>query len=600
MQEAFGHGVRAVDARRIILYRPQQRPGFVAWVTAFDYGDGRIGISFKETVRGPNPRFIPPRLEMGEAVGAPVSYCAVECGSAQEISYRVYMMSKDYGQSFHETGRCLLEDGSFCNIGFPDGRIVGLDVPRINKERTGWCEGIRVRESRDGGSTWRDLDTLLPGTAPYLWRIRRLRDDTLVVMASLYGTPWGSGKERSTRNTMLPHETYLNKIQTFFLTTKDGYAFTGPHYILPGVGAHEYDCVEQEDGSLLFIAGDVQATPVARQVVQRQDGRFINGTITRIERGAPADERSNPQGGFVPETIIAQTNGLLIGARRNKPYACCVDDGMNWYEIDGLPPSLYQPVMVNAGNGTVINFGHFGGDNAFGEVDMYIGADLFHVEGRPPEACKLHLERMLAPDGSHYINAYRARLTAQGNGIQGQTITFRCSAVWNDDGSVSTSPQEKAPVQVDAVTDIHGWAYVHFHQLDDIPDIHHYCQVDAIYHGNPEQKLSACRSQMMCAASLTPHRRCLYPYDAYFANGTLFLSPQVMQRFPQAADLLLAHSSPDGFMARQALPPELLNILLNAHVLTEAEDGQPRWYRSIHSPRPLTDVKVIPSGDWYV
>ena len=250
---------------------------------------------------------------------------------------------------------------------------------------------------------------------------------------------------------MLPHETYLNKIQTFFLTTKDGYAFTGPHYILPGVGAHEYDCVEQEDGSLLFIAGDVQATPVARQVVQRQDGRFINGTITRIERGAPADERSNPQGGFVPETIIAQTNGLLIGARRNKPYACCVDDGMNWYEIDGLPPSLYQPVMVNAGNGTVINFGHFG-DNAFGEGDMYISR--FVPCGPPTRACKLHLEHACA-DGSHYINI-QGTADRPGQRYTGTNHYLSMQRCMNDDGSVSTSPQEKAPVQVDAVTDIHN------------------------------------------------------------------------------------------------------------------------------------------------
>ena len=174
----YGHGLSPIGCRRDIIYRPEQRPGFTAWVTGFDYGDGRIGISFKETLRRKNPDFIPPRLEMGEAVGAPVSYCSIECGSEDEQSMRVYMASEDEGRSFYETGRCPLEEGAFCNIGFPDGRIVGLDVPRINEERTGWCEGIRLRESSDGGKTWEDRGLLLPGTAPYLWRVRRLSDST--------------------------------------------------------------------------------------------------------------------------------------------------------------------------------------------------------------------------------------------------------------------------------------------------------------------------------------------------------------------------------------------------------------------------------------
>ncbi len=100
-----------------------------------------------------------------------------------------------------------------------------------------------------------------------LWRVRCLRDGTLVVLASLYGTPWGPGRERATRNTMLPGETYQSKIQPFFLTSRDGREFSAPNYILPGIGAHEFDFVELPDGRLLFIAGDVQGTPVGRQFV---------------------------------------------------------------------------------------------------------------------------------------------------------------------------------------------------------------------------------------------------------------------------------------------------------------------------------------------
>ena len=73
MEQQFGHGLSADGAERLTIYTPKVRPGFTAWTTCFDYGDGRIGLSFKETVRERDPFYQPPLLEMGEAVGAPVS-----------------------------------------------------------------------------------------------------------------------------------------------------------------------------------------------------------------------------------------------------------------------------------------------------------------------------------------------------------------------------------------------------------------------------------------------------------------------------------------------------------------------------------------------
>lgn len=40
---------------------------------------------------------------MGEAIGAPVSYCSAECGSADTVSERVYMASDDGGEHWYET-----------------------------------------------------------------------------------------------------------------------------------------------------------------------------------------------------------------------------------------------------------------------------------------------------------------------------------------------------------------------------------------------------------------------------------------------------------------------------------------------------------------
>ena len=238
----------AADAEHRMIYEPADALGFTAWTDCFDYQNGRLGLSFKEIRRAHDAAFVPPRLEMGEAIGAPVSYCSAECGSADTVSERVYMASDDGGAHWYETGRCPLSEGSFLNAGFADGRLVGLDVGRVNAARTGWCDYIAVRESTDGGSTWTETARLLEGCAVYLWRLRRLRDGSLLVLASFYGTPWGIGCERATRNTMLPGETYLNKIQTFFLHSTDGRSFSGPHYVLPGIGAHEYDAAELSDG----------------------------------------------------------------------------------------------------------------------------------------------------------------------------------------------------------------------------------------------------------------------------------------------------------------------------------------------------------------
>ena len=597
--KTFGHGPAAVNPRRDTIYIPEIRPGFTAWTTAFDYTDGRIGLSFKETLREKDPYYIPARLEMGEAVGAPVSYCPVECGDEMERSFRVYMVSPDGGKTFTETGRCPLEQGSFCNMGFPDGRIVGMDVPRINEARTGWCDYIEVKESADGGSTWRLITRLLEGCAPYLWRARRLKDGTIILLGSLYGTPWGPGRIRATRNTMLPGESYINKIQTFFMTSKDGYTYDGPHYILPGVGAHEFDVAECPDGRLLFIAGDVQGTPVARQFVERRGSGYINGTLYYIRRGAPENPAQNPQGGFVPESLVMLPDGLIVGSRRNKPYSCSNDYGENWYELDGVSPSLYQPFMLLLPDGTVANFGHFGGDSALGQHDMWVGADFFTVENKLPAACSLSLTRCLSEDKSHYINAYSAVLKAGDTPAAGQTVTFRFTPVWNEDGSCSTAPQSEAPIQIDAVTDETGTARVQAGMFDHHPDIHYYYNVDVVFRPGENSKYSACDGPMMCEASLTPYRRCRWPYGAYFAEGMLFISPMLEKKHPDIYTQLTPFCGKSG-LSPENLPESLKSALLTCGVLLKDKHGGLCWLSSVHAPCPLYEVKPMSGGDWYV
>lgn len=584
------------------IYTPAQHPGFVAWATAFSYGDGSIGLSFDERIAKENPDFTPPKLEYAEAAGVPVSYCSAETGSQDQCSYRVYMRSDD-GIHFTQTGRCPRSEGSFVHAGFPDGRIVGFDVPRHNPAGTGWSNYILVRESTDGGNTWTERRKLFEGCAPYLWRVRRLRDGTITLLASFYGTAWGPDQERMTRNTDFPHETYTSKIQTFFLTSTDGRHFSEPHYILPGIGAHEYDFVELPDGKLLFIAGDVQGTPVGRQIVRPSPDGWINEGLFPIQVGAPLDPAANPQGGFVPETMVwDDQHNCIVGYRRNKCFSVSNDLAANWTRVEPDIPftHLYQPVMMQAPDGRMVLYGHAGGgDVSFGQKEMSIRCQIFQLNGVEdlPKSTKLTLQRLLSEDGSHYLNKFRARLTCDGQPIAGAALEFRFNDYWAPDGAKNTTSQSDAPLKLYAHTDEAGYATVHPHIYDCRGDIHLAYQVDVLLPATAQ--LRSCVSPQMCILALTPYRRCRFPYDAYFAGGTLFLSPQFLSDFPGSMEILQSLVGDSGVLPHGALCPEAQQRLLRCGVLHEAADHTLRWSKSIHAPRPLDDVKQMLTGDWY-
>ncbi|MDR1440094.1 MAG: hypothetical protein LBJ10_08840 [Clostridiales bacterium] len=605
---------RAVGAQRLTLYEPNARPGFVAWATAFDYGDGGIGLSFKETVREGNPGFAAPTLEAVEAAAVPYSYGSVFFGGSDFRSYWVYMRSDDCGLTFRETGRAPLGQGSDINLGFPDGRIVGYHTPP--DAEPGLARScIRAMESLDGGSSWRQAATLLAGCSIYLWRVRRLRDGMAILMASLYGTAWGPGQERATRNTMLPGETQISKVQPFFMASRDGISFTGPHYILPGTGAHEFDMVELGDGEMLFFQGDVQATPPARQKVRRRaDGIFINEPVHAVRRGSP--QGSDPQGGFLPETIVrlpgganggahggatgnpeggagCTGGGLLVGARRGKPYSCSPDEGENWYEIDGLPPSLYQPFMMVAPDGALINFGHFGGDSAFGQKDMFIGADRFRVDSRLPGACRMSLERCLSADGSRYLNRFRARLTSGGVPVAGMEAAFFFQPFW----PMAEQDPALAPRTAAAATDADGCAEAGPEGYADAGDIHFSYSARAAFAPPDGSGFLPCESPTMQVQALRAVRGEPYPYGAYFAEGTLYLSPALLEAHPGALGELRALAGrPDGLVAGQ-LSPGLADALIRNNVLATVPGGRLKWKPSVHAPVPLADVRPMASGD---
>lgn len=591
---------KAGSFEQFTVYTPAVHPGFVAWASAFEYGDGTVGVSFDETVREANPDFITPRLEYAEAAGVPVSYCSVEGGSADQRTWRVYLRSED-GIRFTETGRCPREEGALCNVGFPDGRIIGYHVSHRNESGTGWSDYLHVRQSLDGGATWQEVRKLFRGCSVYMWRARRLLDGTIVLLASFYGTVWGPGQYRATRNTSLPHETYQSKIQTFFVTSTDGLSYSEPHYILPGIGAHEYDFVELADGRLLFIAGDVQGTPVGRQIVRPSEDGWINEAMLPILRGAPEDPVSNAQGGFVPETLVwDEKTGVIFGYRRNKGFSASNDLGANWMKLEpGVPFSfLYQPFMLRLPDGSVGMYGHMGGDIAFGMEDMTIQGQRITLAGleKLSGAPELTLERLLSEDGSHYLNAFTACLTFRGRPVENREVEFRFNTFWNPDGTVNTTAQADAPRKLRAVTNEKGRAQVHAADYDGRADIHLAYNVDVVFPGAEDLLPGA--GPMMTILALTPYRRSLYPRDAYFAGGCLYLAPRFLKDFPGIMERLLEAVGDSGVLEADLISAEAVRRLLASEVLKEQE-GALHWIPSVHAPRPLNDVKPMLTGDWY-
>lgn len=592
--------VSVTSHRRAEVYWPKQRPGFVAWAAAFDYGGGRVGLAFKEIIRQDNPGYRPLALEYGEGLGVPVSYASAEGGGPKHVAYQVYMASDDEGETFYETGRNRIEDNCFCHMGFEDGSIIHVTTPAYSEDRKGIGTGLVVEHSSDGGSTFQPLTTLLKGTAPYLWRMRKLSDGTVLLLTCLYGTPWGQGRPRVTRNTILPGESYIAKTIPCFLATEDqGKTWTGPHYILPGTGAHEYDVVELPDDELLFIAGDVQATPVARQTVKRVDGRYINGTLYGIGKGAPEDPQRDAQGGYVPESVVRLSDGLLVGSRRNQLYTYSADNGENWFQIPNLPKSLYQPWLLALPSGKIINFFHKGGDSAFGQHDMYMGADIFTLENHLPGQPSLTLRRCLTPDGNQYSHCFTAQLCCGGAPLEGRELSFFSSPAWRSDGSSNTDGRDKAKYIKRARTNAEGEATVCFDEYAAYGDIHHYYTVEVAYLP-PEGALELpCDGPRMNAGALTPRRGCPYPYDAYFAEGVLYLSPQGAQRCPELLHKLQQWDSdgyeiPEGYFTEQEEA-----FLLEWHVAQKTEEGL-RWIPSVHAHRPLAGAQMMAEGDEYV
>ena len=327
-----------------------------------------------------------------------------------------------------------------------------------------------------------------------------------------------------------------------------------------------------------------------RQIVRKIATGYINDPLMSINRGAPQTEDGwIMQEGVVPEAISITKEGLVIGALRGKPYTCSKDLGENWYEIDGLPNSEYQPMCDLLPDGRFINVWHEGSDNSFGEADMTIGVHCFKVDASSvPDPAKLVLGRALSEANDQYINVFTAELTSNGKPVSGESIELCVKPVWLPDRRQNPIDVSESDDVRTELTDENGIAGFELKDKDQIPDIHASYWVMPSYTPPKKSPYAACIGGQYMAYPTTPVRNQPGHLDVFMEHGNILVTPHIAEKYPDLADVIakLDPNQPDETLdvwtqhaGSEQRAQELLDLLERHHMLQCAAEGVYRWYR---------------------
>jgi len=575
----------ARDVEEIPVYYPAVRPGYAGWANLFEFGNGDLGCAFNEIRREKNPDFRPMSLEWYAAMNLPYQFGgSIADGNPDFVSEYVCMKSSDHGRAWTETGRSLVHTRHYWYVGFPDGRLVRI----FGTGHMGWPGDDRywtvAEESRDGGTTWTEIARFLEGKAINMLKVKRLSDDS-IVMAGPIKLGFGPGKPKRSRHMVLSGQ--IHPVDGAFMVSRDGgHAWDGPHYVFPGIHADEFDFVELPGGDLLFINSQIQEGRAVRQIVRRTPTGYLNEPMMEIHRGATPDPLDWDRS-WVPETVCITPEGLLVGALRCRPFACSNDLGENWYEIDGLPESKYQPMMICLPDGRFLNVGHKGSDHHFGEVDMFVSAFSFRLETRLPQPTSLTLDRVKRADGDRYINAYDARLTSADKPLPGREIELRVKQHWTPEGRINALDVRESPDVRTAQTDEDGVARFALSDMETRVDIHHTYHIAAAFMPKPGDDCAPCLGPKRREYSLASTRNCPTSYPVYIRTGWIVVTPETAERFSELPDLVdgLGKSNPEvpvekcvEILGSAERAREIIDFLVEHRILVLGEDGIYRWY----------------------
>lgn len=104
----------------------------------------------------------------------------------------------------------------------------------------------------------------------------------------------------------------------------------------------------------------------------------------------------------------------------------------------------------------------------------------------------------------------------------------------------------------------------------------------------------------MTILALTPRREAGYPYDAYFAGGTLYLAPQFLRDFPQAEEALRGAAGGSGVLPQGALCEEAVERLLGMRRAAARAGRGAAVDPQRACAAPAGRRAAMASADWYV
>ena len=525
------------------IYVPEKRPGYAAWVVIWPVPGQKKEylLSFIEKRRGVNKTYRPVPYDFWEAMGLPIKYQTSFCnGSPDVVTEAVFLKTTDNGSSWREVGRSQTDCiNLFAYISLLDGNLIRAvsndylcfyenEIPRLT-----------LQISADNGTTWTDQTVLMENRSTYPYRLKRLRDNTLVLLTTHWDS-FGPGKTRIGRHVHAPDIRIPGTTELFF-SRDEGRTWDGPLPVLQGYEAPEPDLIELETGDLLLIKSNIQGEPPVRQYVCRNSGRFVPGPVRSILSGP------------VPEAVSLTADGFLIGAGRCRVYSCSADDGKTWHALPELPASQYQPMMVTLDDGSCLCVWHHGKDSIFGEVDEYIGSHRFKPQIKIPQETRIDLTRDLDETQTQYVNAFTARLTCHGQPLSGKKIRFSYALRYTDGYEKHLDPRI-AGESAEQQTDEAGLAHIHLDQMDRQRNIHLAYRITAWYApADDENRYSPCQSDIYHAYGLTSRKYASNAYQAYVAGGKLFLQKSVLERFPLLGCLIENTKDAVGFTEESAV-----------------------------------------------
>ena len=241
-------------------------------------------------------------------------------------------------------------------------------------------------------------------------------------------------------------------------------------------------------------------------------------------------------------------------------------------------------------DGRFLTVGHYTGDPAYGQFDMYIGLHAFRVNaGAIPDPTRLDIQRDLSPDADQYLNQFSATLTCDGKPVPNQRIELRVKPVWLPDRRHNPQPVAESPDVRVAETDENGRACFPLPDKDRIPHIHDGYEVMAEFTPPEGSPFAACQSAAYKCYPITPVRNRPGHLPAFTIHSDIIItSRRPPSNSPDLADVIakLDPLAPDLSLGKWAIlagsearARKILNLLERHHIVERGDDGVYRWYR---------------------